>query len=487
MRHSFTQNTEPERRGIVVVLAAVFMVVIFAFLAFSVDVGYITLVKGQLHNAADASALAAAMEMTAANPGDVLTNVEQAALEVAAANPAGDYEGVQLNPADGEVEVGRRTWNQSTGEFDYLWGAAATPYNVVKVTASRGGADSLPLFFAPVLGHNTADLRVSAIAGFQPRDLMLVLDYSGSMNDDSELKSIDKLPQADIEDNLFQIWEDLGSPTYGNMEFEPQTLAEISPGGGSAISVLGLDGVPYPYPSGSWSDFINYVQDSNNIDDAGYEDKYGYLTLINYWLEKRPMASQTPDLWKASAQPITALKDAVSVFTGYLKSVQAEDNVGLAVYTYPADGGAKLERGLGTDLDPIDTISRQRQAAHYDRYTNIGAGMQKARIELENNARSDADLVMVLMTDGIANRPNGSSFARQFALQEADRAAAANIKIMTVSLGINADTALMQQISDGTGGTHFNVPGGSSVADYTAQLQDVFREIASDRDVKLLQ
>lgn len=487
MQHPTRQPAETRRRGFVVVLAALLMVVIFAFLAFTVDIGYITLVKGQLHNAADASSLAAAMQMTTSDPNDVLFNVEQAAIEVAAANPAGDHDSVRLDVSQGDVEVGKRIWNETTAQFEYLWGAAASPYNVVKVTARRNGGESLPLFFAPVLGHNTADLQVTSIAGFQPRDIMLVLDYSGSMNDDSELKSIDKLSQADIELNLEQIWEDLGFPTYGDLEFEPKSLSEFSSRSRDPLRVLGLDDVHYPYPSGSWNDYIDYVQRSRVVEDAGYENKYGYLTLINYWLEQRPMASQTPDLWQVRAQPITALKDAVSVFTGYLSAVQAEDNVGLVAYTYPADGGAKLERGLGRDLVAIESIARQRQAAHYDNYTNIGAGMQKARLELSTNARVGADLVMVLMTDGIANRPDNANTARQFALREAGLAADANIKIVTVSLGINADTALMQQIVDLTGGTHFNVPGGSSVAAYTAQLQDVFREIAAAREVKLLQ
>jgi len=38
--------------------------------------------------------------------------------------------------------------------------------------------------------------------------------------------------------------------------------------------------VPYPYPSGSWNDYISYVKTSNNIRRAGYRKMYGYMTLI---------------------------------------------------------------------------------------------------------------------------------------------------------------------------------------------------------------
>ena len=62
----------------------------------------------------------------------------------------------------------------------------------------------------------------------------------------------------------------------------------------------------------------------------------------------------------------------------------------------------------------------------------------------------------------------------------------AKIKIMTISLGANADTGLMQQIADITGGEHFNIPGGQTVAQYTQQLQDHFNIIAADRPLKLI-
>ena len=48
---------------------------------------------------------------------------------------------------------------------------------------------------------------------------MLVLDYSASMNDDSELRRISEYGEGvreTVEANLLQIYQDLGSPTYGN-------------------------------------------------------------------------------------------------------------------------------------------------------------------------------------------------------------------------------------------------------------------------------
>ena len=51
---------------------------------------------------------------------------------------------------------------------------------------------------------------------------MVVLDFSGSMNDDSCFGAIGKLGRSYIESNLQTMWTQLGSPVYGNLTFTPQ-------------------------------------------------------------------------------------------------------------------------------------------------------------------------------------------------------------------------------------------------------------------------
>ena len=105
----------------------------------------------------------------------------------------------------------------------------------------------------------------------------------------------------------------------------------------------------------------------------------------------------------------------------------------------------------------------------------------------ERNGRSSAGKLMVLMTDGQANLPQNEKTAKRRALEEAHAAAAARIPIVTISLGAGADTDLMQQIADITKGVYFEIPGGQPVADYEEQLKDVFRRVASDRKLALVQ
>lgn len=569
------------------------MVIVFAFTVFTVDVGYITLSRSQLQNAVDAGALAAVQELN--HDGDqsqVVEKAMEAAQEVCAIHRAGDHASVSLDGNLGDVEFGRRIYDPTSGEYSYLWGSEAVPYNVVRVTARRskivnqqGAAEDnqLPLFFGPLFGAAGATIQAEAIATFQPRDIMLVLDFSASMNDDSELMSISALGQQAIEDNIYQMWDELGSPTYGNMDFTPdwvtvQTkptllipsmsitwtgpevlvsspiqltsvhleftdgttqlldnlLSILSPlvnvsfsgtGGnnGKLIKMvrvtsvlhrlltpgeeidffnnnvikrgLGLDTVAYPYPSGSWNDYIEYARSHANwmpwydgdVFNAGYRRKFGILTLINFWNKNKPMYSETPDLWQTSQQPAKALKDSVDVMIDYLTAVSAEDNVGLSVYTHPSTDGAILEGGLGTPYGTIKSITRQRQAGHYDRYTNIGAGIRQARLELEANSRPKALKMIILITDGQANRSLTSASPNQFAVDEAQLAADSHIKIMTISLGAGADSSLMQQIADIGKGEHFNIPGGQSVSQYETELKEVFAKIAADRPLKLIQ
>lgn len=172
------------RRGAIIVLVVAILIMVFAFTAFTVDVGYITLTRGQLQNAADAAAKAAATELPAAiGKGATLTIDEveavagQAAVDVAAANRAGDRDEVYAD-AVRDVRFGRVTWDSASGTWQKQWDT--TPYNMARVTLRRNqaltpdgqsnsaGDQPLPLFFAPVIGHRDANLSVSSTAALMP-------------------------------------------------------------------------------------------------------------------------------------------------------------------------------------------------------------------------------------------------------------------------------------------------------------------------------
>jgi hypothetical protein len=455
------------RRGNILVLSALLMIVMMAVLAFSIDLGYIMVVETELQRATDSAALAGVAELANGTAAAETEAREFAGLNLVA--------GRSVEGGDAQIEFGH--WDDHEGGFvvnDELPSA-------LRVTLRRQRES---LFFARLLGRSDFSAEARAVACYQPRDIMLVLDYSASMNDDSELGAIGKLGRTAVEANLFQIYEELGSPTFGNMQWTPVFISSTNKT--TIKNTLGISNVAYPYPGGSWNNYIDYVINDSTISNAGYRKRYGYLTWVNYLLEARPMYSETPDLWRTSEQPITALKSGVTVLLSFLQEVASEDRLGLAVYT-SSNSDALLESGLTTDMASIETISRRRQAGHYDHYTNIGAGIRVGREELVENGRVGVRKVMVLMTDGIANRPNNETAARSYALQQAALTAAAEIPIVTISVGLGADIDLMDEIAEMTGGTHFNVPGNQSVAEVEEDLEDVFRAVAAARPLKLVQ
>lgn len=137
-------------------------------LAFSIDVGYIVLVRTQLQGAADSSALAAATKLSTS------VNVLPTAQEFASRNKAN---GQPINLTGNDVEIGY--WNASNRTF-----TPGQSGNAVRVTARSASVP--PLFFGRVMGQKNFQAQASAVAVCNPRDIAFVIDLSGSMNDDTE-------------------------------------------------------------------------------------------------------------------------------------------------------------------------------------------------------------------------------------------------------------------------------------------------------------
>jgi Flp pilus assembly protein TadG len=459
-----------ERGGVIVVLTTVLLVFLLGVVAFAIDIGFVANVRSELQAATDAAAFAGAGALVTGT-GTATT----AAQTFYTSNRAG---GNQLTTSSLGIEFGQ--WDSNSRTFS----VSNTQPNAIRVSSSLSNQ---PLFFGSVFNQKNFNMTAKAVATYMPRDIVMVLDYSGSMCFDSQFYNLGLLPQSEIEANLKQIWTELGSPTYGTLNWNPLTRGTSSTKNSDITKYFKLDNVPYPYPGGSWSEYVDYVQTDGDIAAAGYQNKYGMMTFINYLLDWRRSTADTPGLDKVSEQPVTALKDAVDVFLSYLQSQSTDDRVGLSIYSY-SDGTAILESSLTKTYSTISSICRARQAAHYIGGTNISAGMTKARVELMNNARGGAKKIMVLMTDGVVNMPTGNTTSDKAAvIAEANLAAAAKIPIVTIALGAYADTALMQQVADITGGSCFVVPGGQPIADVTTQLQAVFGQVAADRPLKLVQ
>jgi Flp pilus assembly protein TadG len=465
-----SKSRRASRPGVIIVLTAILMVFMLAMIAFAVDIGYIANARTEIQRATDAAAYAGA--------GDLVYGTAAAGASADQFLLLNKVAGQQLKSANAVYEFGN--WNASTRAFT----VTNTTPNAIRVTAS---ANQQPLFFGNAIGKSSFSVTGKSVATYQPRDIGLVLDYSGSMAYDSQFRNIGLLGQTAIENNLKQIYQQLGSPVFGTLTMTPVSYGNSSTSNSSVINKFKLNTVAYPYPGGSWSNYVDYVQTDSYVQAAGYRNKYGYLTWVNYILSQQCGNDDTPALKNCSVQPVTALKDAVDVFLSFLSENSTDDRVALSIYTY-SDNTAILESGLTKIYSTISNICRGRQAGHYVGGTNISAGMTKARIEVQTNARAGAQKMLIVMTDGVVNLPTGNTTTdKAKVITEANLCAAAKIPVVTIALGAYADTALMQQVADITGGVAFVVPGGQPIAQVQAQLEAVFAQVAADRPLKLVQ
>ena len=157
------------RRGTIAILAAMMMVMLLGMAAFSVDYGYILTARTDLQAAADAAVLAAARELVPNEDGSQDYSI------YATREKVRDYANTNINSAewfqipDDDIEIGRYDTSTiySGGPLTLLQDGV---FDTVRVTLRQDGVnnDSIPLFFARVLGSNAADIQVSATAVLPP-------------------------------------------------------------------------------------------------------------------------------------------------------------------------------------------------------------------------------------------------------------------------------------------------------------------------------
>jgi Ca-activated chloride channel family protein len=163
------------RRGAIVVLAALMMIVFLASVAFSVDVSYMQLTKIKLRSATDAAARAAGEGLSRAQD----TNyARQAAKDIAAANLVA---GQPLLLEDSDVVFGNSA-QQSGGSWVFTPGA--NPINAVRVNGRRtreAPSGSVPIFFGKVFNVFDFQPVQAATVVRLDRDICVVVDRSSSM------------------------------------------------------------------------------------------------------------------------------------------------------------------------------------------------------------------------------------------------------------------------------------------------------------------
>lgn len=244
------------RRATVVVQVAMFSTVMIGMGALAVDIGTMYTARTELQAAVDAAALAAAAQLA----GDGVTTPQAlaraAADQFARMNAVfGTYAGI--NPEQ-DVELGVANYDAATGRFSFQ--RSSGNYDAVRVTVRRAeGSEGgpLPLMFSHLFGYTQKNLWATATAVLIPRDIAVVIDLSGSMNDDSELRHYRQF-QGDtgewrdgIAVNLRDCWAALNGPApqrpyYPTTENQSEYAGDTGPSIG-AMTLWGNEITPETY------------------------------------------------------------------------------------------------------------------------------------------------------------------------------------------------------------------------------------------------
>lgn len=164
-----------KRRGAMLVLIVFLMVGFMVAVAFSIDIAQMHLSRTELRTATDAASKAAASTLAET------LDVNQAIIrgqQIAAENTVNSE---PLLLAASDFSFGRSE-ELDSGKFQFSVGG--TPQNSVAVLGRRTtGSPSgpVPLFFGNIFGVNFFEPTVNATATYIERDVVLVVDRSGSM------------------------------------------------------------------------------------------------------------------------------------------------------------------------------------------------------------------------------------------------------------------------------------------------------------------
>lgn len=268
------QNYRQKRRGAILVLAAVFMVLMFALLAFAVDMGYLYMVRTQLQRTADAAAIAATWSLL---DGELATGQNNSPYAVSSARDTADQY-TQLN----KVLNSQPTLAQSDITVGYLSNpfnpnlqldlSGSQGYNAVQVRVRRTTDQNgvVPLFFARVLGIDQAGSQALATAAF-------VSSVSG-FQEPADGSKLAFLPFALYEDTWDALMIGQGTDSW---KYNPDTK-EVS-SGPDGIKELNL----YPQdtdssgnsgtidignPNNSTRDLSRQIQEGLNHEDLSYSN-----------------------------------------------------------------------------------------------------------------------------------------------------------------------------------------------------------------------
>lgn len=309
------------RKGNVAILTMFCMVMVFGFTAYTVDIGHLTLTRSHMQNAADAGAMAAAMDLKKGwglapelTESETLATARTSAEDVASRNQMTGQTGTYIDPAR-DVRFGNRQWDPITEQYIETWGTG--PYNLVEVTVRRDGTSGAPdgpinMFFAPVFGQTQATSVVTSKVAMAPG--------AGFRIESGSSETAHVLPLALDEETWNDVLAGIGNDVYTYDE-ETGTVSsgsdgvvefDLYPYGNGSLPPGNRGTVDFGSPNNSTSDLKRQIE--NGLNDYDLSFFGGELRFDGVPLEVNGDTGISAGI-KSSLQSIIGLPRAIPIFS----------------------------------------------------------------------------------------------------------------------------------------------------------------------------
>lgn len=263
--HHVSSHGAPPRRGAMLILIVVLLIAFMATVAFSVDIAMMHLSRTELRASTDAAAKAAASELLRTLDVDAAIARGQ---QLAAANRVADAP-LLLTPAD--FSFGR---SEESVDGKFRFNENGLPRNSVRVNGEKFASSpsgAVPLFFGNLFGVPFFEPSTSATATYIQRDVVLVVDRSGSMRGE---KFEDLIAAIDVfVDTLDStpVDERVGLASYNDLSSEDVELTE-------QLNVI--RGGIRSLPIGGFTSISRGMQAGQNIMTRGTNREFVERTMI---------------------------------------------------------------------------------------------------------------------------------------------------------------------------------------------------------------
>jgi uncharacterized protein YegL len=263
--HRLPNRRRRDRKGAMLVLIAIMMIGFMVAVAFSINIAQMHLTRTELRTATDAASKAAAATLAQSQDTELAITRGQ---QIAAANTV-NGDPLLLDRTD--FTFGRSV-ELVSGKFEFS--AGGIPRNSVLVDGRRtvgSRSGPIPLFFGNVFGVEFFEPATDATATYIERDIVLVVDRSGSMAGQKFTDLVNAIGTFTATLDQTPVDEQVGLASYSEFASEDVSLTDNLTLISNAMEAL---------PVGGFTSISRGMEAGKNVMDSSRGEEFVERTLI---------------------------------------------------------------------------------------------------------------------------------------------------------------------------------------------------------------